>query len=130
MTLRADVVRAYQIDRPYGGEQPFAAMVVITSLGAATDAIDSRGMRTARGEQSSQHRSAGSQDTGPGGGFDCFQIRFALSLTGEDYLEERLDFACDFVMNGKSRFFSSSVQPALGGSAGRSRQICSLTAVS
>jgi hypothetical protein len=112
MTLRADVIRAFQIDRPDGGEQSFAAMVVIASLGAAMEAIDSRGMRAARGEKSRQHRCACSQDTGPGGGFDCFQIRSALSLTGEDYLEERLDFACDFVMNGKSRFFSSSVQPA------------------
>jgi hypothetical protein len=112
MTLRADVIRTFQINRPDSGEQSFAAMVVIASLGAATEAIDSRGVRAARGEQSRQYRRAGSQDTGAGGGFDCFQIRSALSLTGEGYLEARLDFACDFVMNGNSRFFSSSVQPA------------------
>jgi hypothetical protein len=112
MALRADVISAFQIDRPDGGEQSFAAMVVIASLGAATQATDCRGMRAARGEQSRQHCAPGAQDSDPGGGFDCFQIRSALSPTGENYLEKRLDFACDFVMNGKSRFFSSSVHPA------------------
>jgi len=130
MTLRADVIGTFQINRSDGGKQPFAAMVVIASLGAATEAIDSRGMRAARGKQSRQHRSAGSQDTGAGGRFDCFQVRAALSLPGEDYLEKRLDFACNLVMNGNSRFFSSSVQPPSLGSAGRNRQICSLIAVS
>jgi hypothetical protein len=69
-------------------------------------------MAAACGEHPCQHRSTCAQDTGPRGGLDGFQIRSAFSLSGKNYLEERLDFACDFLMNGKSRFFSSSVQPA------------------
>jgi hypothetical protein len=105
-------------------------MVVIARFRAAPDAIDSRGMDAAWGKHTCQHCSAGAQDTGPGSGLDRFQIRSAFSLSGKNYLEERLDFACDFLMNGKSRFFSSSVQLASWCSEGRSRQICSLTAVS
>jgi hypothetical protein len=87
-------------------------MVVIVRFGAASGAIDSRGMTVARGKHPRQYCGASAQDTAPSGGFDRFQIRSAFSLTGKNYLEERLDFACDFLMNGKSRFFSSSVQPA------------------
>lgn len=87
-------------------------------------------MAVAYGKHTRQHCRACAQNTGPCGGFDCFQIRSTLSLTGQNYLEERLDFACDFLMNGKSRFFSSSVQPVSCCCDGRSRQICSLTAVS
>jgi len=87
-------------------------MVVIARFCAASGAIDSRGMATTWGKHARQHCRASAQDAGAGGGFDRFQIRSVFSLTGKNYLEERLDFACDFLMNGKSRFFSSSVQPA------------------
>lgn len=87
-------------------------MVVIARFRAASDAIDSRGMAAACDKHTCQHRSAGAQDTGSRSGLDRFQLRSAFSLSGKNYLEERLDFACDFLMNGKSRFFSSSVQPA------------------
>jgi hypothetical protein len=87
-------------------------MVVIARFRAAPDAIDCRGMAAACGQYTCQHRSAGAQDTGPRSGLYRFQIRSALSLSGKNYLEERLDFACYFLMNGKSRFFSSDVQPA------------------
>ncbi len=87
-------------------------MVVIARLRTASDAIDSRGMAAACGKHTCQHRGAGAQDTGARSGLDRLQIRSAFSLSGKNYLEERLDFACDFLMNGKSRFFSSSVQPA------------------
>ena len=87
-------------------------MVVIARFRAASDAIDSRGVVAACGKHTCQHRSADAQDTGPGSGLNRFQIRSAFSLSGKNYLEERLDFAYDFLMNGKSRFFSSSVQPA------------------
>ena len=87
-------------------------MVVIARFGAASGAIDSRSMATACGNQTCQNCGSGAQHAGPSGGFDRLQIRSAVSLTGKHYLEERLDFACDFLMNGKSRFFSSSVQPA------------------
>lgn len=86
-------------------------MVVIARFRAASDAIDSRGMAAACGKRTCQYRSAGAQDTGPRSGLDCLQIRSTFSLTGKNYLKKRLDLACDFLMNGKSRFFSSSVQP-------------------
>ena len=87
-------------------------MVVIARFRAASETIDSRDMAAARGKHTCQHRSAGAQDTGPRSRLNRFQIRSAFSLSGQNYLEERLDFACDFLMNGKSRFFSSAVQPA------------------
>jgi hypothetical protein len=87
-------------------------MVMIARFPAASGAIDSRGVAAACGKHTCQHRSADAQDTGSCGGLDRFQIRSAFSLAGKNYLEERLDFACDFLMNGKSLFFSSSVQPA------------------
>lgn len=55
-------------------------MVIIVRFRTASDAIDSRGM-------------AGAQDTGPRGGLDRLRIRSASSLSGENYLEERPDFA-------------------------------------
>jgi hypothetical protein len=82
------------------------------------------------GEHSRQYCGSGAQDAGPRGGFDRFQIRPPFSLSSENYLEERLDLARNFLMNGNSVFFSSSVQPAAGCSVGRRRQICSLIAVS
>ena len=87
-------------------------MVVIARFRAAAGAIDSWGMAAGCGKHTCQHRSAGAQDTGPRGGLDRLQIRAIFSLSGKNYLEERLNFACDFLMNGKSRFFSSPVQPA------------------
>ena len=50
--------------------------------------------------------------TGAGGHLDGFQVQTStLALSPEDYLEKRLDFPCDLLMNGNSRFFSASVQP-------------------
>ena len=65
-----------------------------------------------------------------GGHFDSFQIQArALPLGREHYLENRLDLACNFLMNSRGRFFSASGQPAASRSAGRDWQICSLVAV-
>ena len=69
-------------------------------------------------------------DAGAGSHFDRFQVQaVALALRRKDYLEKRLDFPCDFLMNGSNRFFLASVHPVVSGSAGRRRQICWLTAV-
>jgi hypothetical protein len=57
------------------------------------------------GEHSRQYCGSGAQDAGPRGGFDRFQIRPPFSLTSENYLEERLDLARNFLMNGNSVFF-------------------------
>ena len=68
-------------------------------------------MGNTHGKQAGQHGGSGSQHAGAGSCFHRFQVHPAFPLSGENYLEECLDFACDFMMNGNSRFFSSSVQP-------------------
>jgi hypothetical protein len=60
-------------------------------------------------------------------GFEIQTLTFTLGR--QHYLEEPLEFPCDFLTNRNSRFFSASVQPAASGSTRRSRQICSLMSV-
>jgi hypothetical protein len=77
-----------------------------------------------------QSGAPGSLPAGASGHFDGFQVQAGvLPPCRKHYLEKRLDFPCDFLMNSSSRLFSASVQPAGSGSAGRERQICSLMAV-
>ena len=60
-----------------------------------------------------------------------FQIEGRLfPARHQDYREERLEFPRDLSMDRNNRFFPSSVHPNDTACGGRSRQICSLTAVS
>jgi hypothetical protein len=103
---------------------------VIVSLGAAGTS-DCCGVITAHSEQTGQDGSPGLVQTGAGSHLDCFQIEaMVFALRSQYYLEERLDFPCDFLMNSSSRFLSTSVQPVASASTERRRQICSLSCVS
>jgi hypothetical protein len=63
--------------------------------------------------------------------FDRFQIdTAALAPFGKNSVQQTLYFACDFLMDCNTRFFSCAVQPAASDSTGRRRQICSLRAIS
>ena len=105
------------------------ALIVIARLSAA-GASGPRGGASRLGQQGLQGGGPGSVQPSASGHFDGLQVQAGvLLLCRKHYLEKRLDFPCDFLMNSSSRFFSASVQPAGSGSAGRQRQICSLTAV-
>src|ERR1019366_4140629 len=120
---------AFQLHRPQGGEQALGALIVIPRLSAA-GASGPWGGVSRLGQQRRQYSGPGPMQPGASGHFDGLQVQAgALPLGRKHSLEKRLDFPCDFLMNSRSRFFSASVQPAASGSAGRKRQICSLTAV-
>src|ERR1019366_3476131 len=129
LAMGADTVSAFQLHRPQGGEQALGALIVIPRLSAA-GASGPWGGVSRLGQQRRQYSGPGPMQPGASGHFDGLQVQAgALPLGRKHYLEKRLDFPCDFLMNSRSRFFSASVQPAASGSAGRKRQICSLTAV-
>lgn len=91
---------------------------------------DAPGRGSALGKQDAQGRRSGVVQAGAQRHFQGFQVqRCFLPPSLEHYLEKRLDLSRDFLMNSRSRFFSSSVQPASWGSAGRRRQIRWLSAV-
>jgi hypothetical protein len=129
LAMGGDIVSAFQADRPQGGEQALGAPIVIARLSAA-GASGPWGGASRLGQQGGQQGGPGSVQAGASGHFDGLQVQAGvLPLCRKHYLEKRLDFPCDFLMNRSSRFFSASVQPAGSGSAGRERQICSLMAV-
>jgi hypothetical protein len=65
------------------------------------------------------------------GHFDRFQIDTpALAALGKNSVQQTHYFACDFLMDCTTRFFSCAVQPVASDSTGRKRQICSLRAIS
>ena len=84
---------------------------MIASL-PTTATTDSGRRIDTRGQQAGQHSGSRLMHVGASSHFDGFQIQArTFALRGKYYLEERLDFPCDFLMNNSSRFFSTSVQP-------------------
>jgi len=119
-----------ELHRSRRRDHPLAPAVVKARLGSALT-VGPSGMAVAIRQQGGQSRGAGAMHAGAKRHFQGFQVPFGLLAPGsERYLEKRLDFARDFLMNSSSRFFSSSLQPAASGSSGRSRQISSLSEVS
>ncbi len=107
----------------------FGARIVVAG-GLSAGAIHLRGMAAIHRQQPAQRRGAGAVHRTAHRHFDRLQVqRRAFPLGAEDYLEKRLDFPRDFLMNRSSRFFSSSLQPPGSDSTGRSWQICSFKAV-
>ena len=126
---RADEVVPLEHDRPLRRQHAPAAAVVTTRPPPAAT-FGPRGMAAVIGQQSGQGSSASAMQAGAQGHFQGFQVPPGfLSPAIKCYLEKRLNFACDFLMNSGSSFFSSSVQPASSDSTGRRRQIFSLSEV-
>ena len=130
VVMRADLIGPFQLDRSQYGEQPLGAVIVVAGL-PSTSTGHCCGMAAALAQQSRQHGRTSPMKARAGRHLDRLQVEsMALPLGRKDYLEKRLDFPCDFLMNSSSRFFSASLQPVGSGSAGRRRQIRSLRAVS
>jgi hypothetical protein len=80
-------------------------------------------------QQPAQRRSAGAVHRVAHRHLDRFQVqRWAFPLCAKDYLEKRLDFPRDFLMNRSSRFFSprsshpARTRPGVGGRFADSKQ--------
>jgi len=130
MAVPTDVIGPLQLDRSHCRKHSFGAVIVIAGL-PSTGAAHRCGVAAALPQQSGQHCGPGPMKAGAGGHLDRFQIEsLTLALGREDYVEKRLDFPCDFLINSSSRFFPVSVQPVGSGSVERRRQIRSLRAVS
>jgi len=123
MAARADIVGAFPLHRPQDREQRFGAVIVVASL-PATGARHRCGVVAAPVQERRQQGRAGSMKSRASSHLDRFQVEtMALVLGGKDYLEERLDFPRDFLMNPSSRFFpppSSPSDRARPGAAGKS----------
>ena len=129
VTTVADIVSPLKLDRAQSGDDAPGPVIVIAGLGTA-DATNLCGVAALLGQQVAEQGRAGPMQARAGSHLHSLQVQTAaLALCGKDYLEECLDFPCDFLMNCNSRFFSASVQPPSSGSTDRRRQICSLTAV-
>jgi len=114
---------------PQHAEQLPGTLIMIPSL-LSTRARHLSGGTASVGQKTSQDGGSRSVQASASRHLDCFQVpSAALPPRPQHYLEKRLDFPCDFLMNVSSRFFSASVQPVWSGSTGRKRQICSFTAV-
>jgi hypothetical protein len=74
---------------------------------------------------------AGAVQGRPHGHFERLQIDPpAAAALGKNSTQQTHHLARDFLMDCNTRFFSCAVQPAVSGSTGRKRQICSLRAIS
>ena len=105
LAVRANIVGTLKLDNPHCGEQLFGAVVMIMSLRTAA-ASHSHRMRARLGQQTSQHGSARPMHAGARSHLDSFQVCcVAFPIGSKDYLEKRVDFACDLLMNSSSRFF-------------------------